>query len=535
MKIYVALVALLAACSSGSSPAVNDDAAKHRDGGSDGASAIDGGTPEERTAAHLTSIEGDATALTSFLMQMPKGGDLHQHLSGAVYAETYLAWAQAANDCLETATGNFYLSLDNCSYKGDVQIPASSAALYTQAVQAMSMLDFKSSSSETGHDHFFSTFSKYSTLSGAAYHGKSLADVLTRSAAENQVYIEPMLVSNSTAEDLGSALWTAQHGTAAITAADFAAFRTALLADADWSSSVNAIVSDIGTTETSAQSQLGCSGASAPAACAIATRYAEYISRSGAQPAVFAQMVAAYEAAMVEPRLVALNLVGPEDGVGALQNYDLQMAMLQYLHGVYAQKSPLQLTLHAGELAAAYMPSGFDIGTIDHVQKAVEIAGARRIGHGVDIESESASAAVLAEMAKNKILVEVCLSSNAQILLIDGSAHPLAKYLAAGVPVALSTDDEGVSRSSMTGEYTRAVSDQKLGYVQLKQLGRNSLEYSFLPGDSLYTDFASLTIATACADSTTPSAACTTYLNANARAAAEWELERRTRVFEAQF
>jgi adenosine deaminase len=35
------------------------------------------------------------------------------------------------------------------------------------------------------------------------------------------------------------------------------------------------------------------------------------------------------------------------------------------------------------------------------------------------------------------------------------------------VPVALATDDEGVSRSSMAGEYVRAVTDQKLGYLDL--------------------------------------------------------------------
>ena len=215
--------------------------------------------------------------------------------------------------------------------------------------------------------------------------------------------------------------------------------------------------------------------------------------------------------------------------------------MLQYLNGVYAGQSPLRLSLHAGELAAQYMPSGYTIPTVDHVQKAVEIAGAERIGHGVDIEQESAGATVLTELASKKILVEVCLSSNAQILLVSGTAHPLAKYRAAGVPVALATDDQGVSRSSMAGEYVRAVTDQKLGYLDLKELSRNSIEYSFLPGASLYADFASLKIAAACADetdttsTTKPSAACEAYLGANARAQVEWELERRYRVFESAY
>ena len=58
--------------------------------------------------------------------------------------------------------------------------------------------------------------------------------------------------------------------------------------------------------------------------------------------------------------------------------------------------------------------------------------------------------------------------------------HPLATYLAVGVPVVLSTDDAGVSRINMTNEYFRAVTDQGLGYRTLKAIARNALIYSFL-------------------------------------------------------
>lgn len=510
-------------------------------GGCSSGSSAPAATAEQNTAAHMTSIEGDPTELTAFLTQMPKGGDLHNHLSGAIYAETYLGWAATANDCLETTAGEYDLSIDTCGYSGDVPIPASTAPLYTQAVEAMSMLNFVATPAQDGHDHFFATFDKFGEMSGTANHAASLADLETRAASENEVYIELMLTSNDTAEALGTNTWGAPNGSTPLTAADFASFRATLLALPTWSTAVSAITSDIANTESGAQAALGCSGANPPAACGITTRYEEYISRSGDAAGVFAQMVAAYEAAKVEPRLVALNLVGAEDAVAALANYDLQMSMLQYLSGVYAGQSPLRLSLHAGELAAQYMPSGYTIPAIDHVQKAVEIAGADRIGHGVDIEQESAPATVMSELAAKKILVEICLTSNAEILLVSGTAHPLAQYMAAGVPVALATDDEGVSRSSMTGEYVRAVTDQNLGYLDLKALSRNSLEYSFLPGASLFADFSSLTLVPACADATdtssttTPTAACATYLSSNARAAAEWELERRYRVFENAF
>jgi adenosine deaminase len=518
------LAALPIGCSSGSS-----------------APAATSATPEQKTAAHLTAIEGNAAELTAFLTQMPKGGDLHNHLSGAVYAETYLGWAAKAKDCIETSAGEYDLGIDTCGYSGDVPIPASTAPLYTQAVEAMSMLNFVASSAQDGHDHFFATFSKFGAMSGTSYHAASLADLETRAAGENEVYIELMLTSNTTADDLGANAWASANGATPITASDFDSFRATLLASSAWPTAVSAITSDIANTESGAQAALGCSGATPPAGCGITTRYEAYISRSGAAPGVFAQMIAAYEAAKVEPRLVALNLVGAEDASAALANYDLQMSMLQYLNGVYAGKSPLRLSLHAGELAAAYMPPGYSISAIDHVQKAVEIAGADRIGHGVDVEQESAPSTVMSELAAKKILVEICLTSNADILLVSGTAHPLSKYVAAGVPVALATDDEGVSRSSMTGEYVRAVTDQKLGYLDLKGLSRNSLEYSFLSGASLFADFASLTVAPACADATdtssttTPTADCAKYLSGNARAKAEWELERRYRVFESGF
>jgi adenosine deaminase len=82
-------------------------------------------------------------------------------------------------------------------------------------------------------------------------------------------------------------------------------------------------------------------------------------------------------------------------------------------------------------------------------------------------------------MARKKVVVEICLSSNDQILGVKGDQHPLPEYLRAGVPVVIATDDEGVARSSLTGEYQRAVTGYNLSYPQLKQIVRNSLTYSF--------------------------------------------------------
>src|SRR4030088_3518562 len=80
--------------------------------------------------------------------------------------------------------------------------------------------------------------------------------------------------------------------------------------------------------------------------------------------------------------------------------------------------------------------------------------------------------------AKN-VLVEIALNSNDLILGVKGSQHPLRTYLKYGVPVALVTDDAGVSRSTLTLEYKKAVEEQGLDYRTLKRMARNSIEYSF--------------------------------------------------------
>jgi adenosine deaminase len=173
-----------------------------------------------------------------------------------------------------------------------------------------------------------------------------------------------------------------------------------------------------------------------------------------------------------------------------------------------------------------------------HIREAIDLGHAQRIGHGVDVLYEDNAAALLKQMAAQHIMVEINLTSNAGILDIQGKDHPLAAYRAAHVPWALSTDDEGVSRIDLTHEYARGVDEQNLTYLDLKQSARTSLEHAFLHGQSLYPtpdNFARRTSACTApiAATSKPSTACAAFLNANEKAAAQWELERRFAAFEA--
>ena len=64
--------------------------------------------------------------------------------------------------------------------------------------------------------------------------------------------------------------------------------------------------------------------------------------------------------------------------------------------------------------------------------------------------------------------------------------NPFVAYRQAGVPVSLNTDDEGVLGSDLSHEFFRAAGDYHLDYGDLKELARNSIEYSFLPGHRLF-------------------------------------------------
>jgi adenosine deaminase len=147
---------------------------------------------------------------------------------------------------------------------------------------------------------------------------------------------------------------------------------------------------------------------------------------------------------------------------------------------------------------------------------------------------------LLKELAKKHVMVEINLTSNEGILGIKGAEHPFPLYRAAHVPVALSTDDEGVSRIDLTHEYVRAALDYHLSYPDLKELARTGMEHNFLPGDSLWAVQDAFTAPVAACKGQSlgtekPSARCKTFLDGSEKATAQWELEQRFRAFEASF
>src|ERR1700761_4251329 len=274
-------------------------------------------------------------------------------------------------------------------------------------------------------------------------------------------------------------------------------------------------------------------------ACNVEVRYIYQVLRGFAAEQVFAQTLLGFETVQAtinagEPGFIGINFVQPEDGFISMRDYALQMKMIEYLHSIYPT---VHISLHAGELAPGQVPPE---GLRFHIRQAVELAHAERIGHGVDAFFEDNPLGLVKEMAAKHIMVEINLSSNEGILGITGAQHPFPYYRAAHVPVALSTDDEGVSRIDLTNEYVRAALDYRLTYADLKQLARTGMEHNFLPGASLWASQDVFTApASACKGQTlggdTPSTVCKTFLAGSQKATAQWEQERRFRAFEAKF
>jgi len=475
---------------------------------------------EARTEAYLQQIRDRPPYLDAFLRRMPKGGDLHSHFSGAIYAESYLRWAAQDGLCITRST----LTLSKPPCRAPEQVPASQAnrhpALYAQTIDALSMHNFLPLA-ETGHDHFFATFSKF----GAAqdnHYADMLAEVTNRAANQSEVYLELMA---SPGMDIARKL-----GAAAGWGEDMTQLHAKLLGPV-MTATVAEARRQLDAAEVAWRRQSKCGSSTPEPGCAVTVRYLAQVIRIATPAESFGQFVLAFELVKADPRIVGINLVAPEDNKVALANYDVQMRQIGFLHALMPE---VKISLHAGELTPALAPPD---ALRSHIRSAVEVAGASRIGHGVDVLGEDDAAGLMAEMAKRKTMVEINLTSNDTILDVVGSRHPFQAYRRAGVPVALSTDDEGVSRIDLTHEYQRAMLTYGLSYRDLKTFARNSLEYAFLPGESLWRTTTPFAMGAPCAGTVagteTPPPACRALLDRSEKAAAQWRLEEQFTRFEA--
>ncbi len=225
---------------------------------------------EQHASDAFDTALADPTALAAFLKAVPKGGDLHNHLSGAVYAETYLDWGRADGDCINS-TSKAAVAHSACSTT-NVAMP-SSGALFDAIIAAWSMEGFVAGTMN-GHDHFFATFGKYGLVAGG-HRDQTIADVATRAADENEVYVETMFNLGKNTGTLADSI-----SSGPITAADLPALYANLTGAAGFTTAVTNDTAVLTSARTGYTAVLGCNDLAAPAACDVTVRFIAQVSRT---------------------------------------------------------------------------------------------------------------------------------------------------------------------------------------------------------------------------------------------------------------
>jgi adenosine deaminase/adenosine deaminase CECR1 len=426
-------------------------------------------------AALVAGQNAQLAALTMFFSQMPKGGDLHHHYSGALYAEQYVEFVDKQGYCVNKLTYRVETSkavidaqralpaLDrNCLSSGEL---VADDATYRELLQRWSSKDFNNHGAiqPPPDRQFFQTFGYFGPVSNANFND-GLRTLKARAIAENVSYIETMFKLAPFIQDAGFDAKAWQLGQDDIA---FNALMRSQLSALDQDAAFNRGVTDYVTKIAAAAAGIDDDG--------FTMRYQAYVLRLQAPSQVFSSMLAGFKAATQSELIVGVNIVGQESSAVSMRDYTLHMKMFGFLKSVYPH---VKVALHAGELALGDVaPEGLKF----HIDQAVNLAGANRIGHGIDLAHEANVFAVLKKMREADIPVEINLTSNDFISGVRGASHPVTLYRKYGVPFVISTDDAGVTRHDLSHEYMLFASRYKPDYAEVKKLSYNSVRYAFLP------------------------------------------------------
>jgi len=417
----------------------------------------------QRTALLYNEFVGgespNVAQLKLFFSKMPKGGDLHHHYSGSIYAETYLDWVEDASYWIDRDTLEISKTATDTSIS--VEELRSDTNRHRKLLMLWSDHDYQSHYHQQSPPDakFFSTFAYFSPVSR---NFDGLMILKERAIKENVSYIETMLKSVgysyediSFDEDIRKA-----PGSEAVSLL-LDKLSAKIDADNAFGEKIGAFIRKIEEVHKGVDDDL------------FKMRYQTYGYRNTSPSRVFSALYSAFKAAETSELLVGVNIVGPENGVMAIADYSLHMQMFAYLKNKFPN---VNRALHAGELRLGMVrPKNLKF----HISQAVNIAGAQRIGHGMDLPYEEGAIDLLRRI-REKSAVEINFTSNEFILGIKGREHPYLIYSAYDVPLLICTDDSGVSRNNLTGEYVLLATRYKPGYETVKKYVYNSIRYSFL-------------------------------------------------------
>jgi adenosine deaminase/adenosine deaminase CECR1 len=427
---------------------------------------------------YQTLISGPApksAELTLFFTQMPKGGDLHHHYSGALYAEQYLQFVDRMGYCVNMHTYRIETDVAVIAEQrgrapGDRTCRSGADTIaddhtYRELLQRWSSKDF--------HNHgalqpppdrqFFQTFGFFNPVAGS-FLNDGLRTLRQRAIEENVSYIETVFELAPFVQDSGFDSAMLEQGASDASLIDrMRTWLATLEKDAKFNAGIEQYVARAKSAHTGIDDER------------FMLRYQAYVLRFLSPSQVFSSMVSAFRAAGQSELIVGVNIVGQESQHVSMRDYALHMKMFRFLKTRYPQ---VKLSLHAGELALGDVPPE---GLKTHIDQALNVAGANRIGHGLDIAHEINAPVLLRALRDKDVPVEINLTSNAFISGVEGENHPITLYRKYGVPYVISTDDAGVTRHNLAGEYTLFASRYKPDYAEVKKAVYNSIRYAFLP------------------------------------------------------
>ena len=437
------------------------------------------GANEAKTARHYAALiageKPNLAELTMFFTQMPKGGDLHHHYSGSIYAETYVDFVDKQGLCINKKS--YRIETDKAVIAAERAKPAAERTCVSGA-DAMADEDtwrelVKRWSNKDFYNHFslqiapdrrfFHTFGYFGPVANGNLR-EGLQEIKARAIAENVGYIETMFLLSPFVPDAAfdTQAWKNVGDDKALDEAMRAAFAK-LDQDPAFNGTIDTFVADIVKASDGIDDER------------FTMRYQNYVLRLLNPSMVFSSMVSSFKAAQKNPRIVGVNIVGQESQPVSMRDYTLHMKMFRFMKAKYPD---VKVAMHAGELALGDVPPE---GLKFHIDQALGVAGAHRIGHGLDLAHEANAPAIMQTMREKDIPVEINLTSNAFISGIAGANHPINLYRKYGVPYVISTDDAGVTRHTLSQEYVQFASGFKPSYAELKKTSYASIRHAFLP------------------------------------------------------
>jgi adenosine deaminase CECR1 len=385
--------------------------------------------------------------LYRFLYALPKGGDLHNHLTGAVRSEWFWDAAMAAE-----ARGYVYYTrvrIENCAPYGHNEFSGPKALLLFKNVQASTYATFDACARSE-----FKRLQDLDAKEKAGWLGSMRLDQPYEGRDEffdaiwdriNDLLTNPYLICDILLRNMqafgqeGVVYLETQQGVEGAVKPDGSPY------------SVDEVVAIYRQFL-----------ASAPAkATGVEVRFQNALLRF--TPDAEQHLRGLYAITdRYRDLYVGVNMVGREDND---KGYPLRfLPVLRELRHKYPD---INLSIHAGEVDEPNF----------HIRDTL-LLGAQRIGHGVNLITDPDT---LVRMRNGPYMVEINLISNLLLEYVNNySQHPFPEYLRTGVPVALSTDDRGMWDSNMSDEFYVAVKEFNLSWEEIVKLGRNSLYYSFL-------------------------------------------------------